>query len=76
MVRQLEQAGIPTTHVTTLPSLALGVGSNRVLRGRAIRYPWGDPALPPHGEEVYRRQQLRRALDLLATPISEATAWE
>ena len=50
-------------------SIAEQVGAPRIVPGRGIPYPAGDPDLPPHAERDWRRRLLERALDAVATPV-------
>jgi glycine reductase len=43
---------------------------------RGIPFPTGDPELGPEQERAWRRQLLERALDAVATPVSEPTVFD
>lgn len=62
--------------VTALPTIATMIGANRVVRGTAIMYPFGDPGRSPAGELALRRRIVERALELLETDVEPATVWE
>lgn len=68
--------GIPTVFVTALPTIAVMVGANRVLRGVSITHPTGDPTLSMDDERALRRRLLDRALQMLATDVDPRTVWE
>jgi glycine reductase complex component B subunit gamma len=68
--------GIPTVFVTALPTIAVMVGANRVLRGASITHPTGDPSLSVGDEIALRRRLLERALRMLATDVEPRTVWE
>ena len=51
--------GIPTVFVTALPTIAVMVGANRVLRGVSITHPTGDPSLSV-GDEIAVVSSLER----------------
>ena len=68
--------GIPTVFVTALPTIAVMVGANRVLRGASITHPTGDPSLSVGDEIALRRRLLERALRMLATEVEPRTVWE
>ena len=68
--------GIATVFVTALPTIAVMVGANRVLRGVSITHPTGDPSLAVGDEHALRRLLVERALDMLATDVQPATVWE
>jgi hypothetical protein len=52
------------------------IGANRVLRGRAITSPTGDPSLAAGDEAKLRRRIVERALEMLSTDVGPLTAWE
>jgi glycine reductase complex component B subunit gamma len=62
--------------VTALPTIAVMVGANRVLRGVSITHPTGDPSLSGGEERALRRRLLDRALRMLATEVDARTVWE
>jgi betaine reductase len=72
----LERAGIPTALLCNLVSIALRVGAPRIVPTRGIPYPTGDPELSPDQEHAWRRQLLERALQAVATPVSEPTVFD
>lgn len=72
----LERVGIPAVVITALPTIAAMGGASRILRGVSVAHPAGDPRLPPAEEILFRRQLVERALELLATPVSDTTVWE
>jgi glycine reductase len=47
------------------------VGSNRIVRGKAITSVVGDPDLSPDEERRFRKRLLRTALEALQTPAEE-----
>jgi glycine reductase complex component B subunit gamma len=58
-----------------LVSIARRVGAPRIVPTRGIPYPAGDPSLSAQGERAWRRQLLERALQALATPVTEPTVF-
>jgi glycine reductase len=62
--------------VTALPTIAVMVGANRVLRGAAITHPTGNPALAAEEERALRRRIVERALQMLTTEVDPGTVWE
>lgn len=50
-------------------TIAEQVGAPRIVPGRGIPYPAGDPALPAEAERAWRRRLLEGALDAVATPV-------
>lgn len=62
--------------VTALPTIAQMVGANRVLRGRSITAPVGDPTLTASDELALRTRIVERALEMLATDVDPLTVWD
>ena len=56
-------------------SIARRVGAPRIVPTRGIPYPAGDPDLSPERERAWRREFLERALQALATPVTEPTVF-
>jgi len=73
MAKEFERRGIPTAIISTIVPLAESIGPNRIIPGKAITHPLGDPALSPAEERALRRGLVRRALDALQTEISGQT---
>jgi glycine reductase len=61
--------------VTNLVTIAEQVGAPRIVPGRGIPYPAGDPNLSPEAERGWRRQLVERALAAVATPVDEPTVF-
>ena len=57
-------------------TIAEQVGAPRIVPGRGIPYPSGDPNLPPPAEQAWRRQLVVRALDAVATAVERPTIFE
>ncbi len=72
----MERAGIPTAVITNLVTIAEQVGAPRIVPGRGIPYPSGDPNLSPQAERAWRRRLVQRALDAVATPVERPTIFE
>ena len=64
---------MPVVVVTALPTIAILVGANRIVRGVAITNPTGDPSLDPASEARLRRRIVERALELLESPVAGPT---
>ncbi len=75
MAKELERSGIPTALVTPLVPLALAVGANRVVPGKAVTHPVGDPTLPREEELAFRRRLVERGLLAVQTPITTQTVF-
>lgn len=52
------------------------LGANRILRGRAITNPAGDPLLAPAEERALRRRIVERAIEMLEAQVEPLTVWE
>ncbi len=57
-------------------TIAEQVGAPRIVPGRGIPYPSGDPNLPLPAEQAWRRQLVVRALDAVATAVERPTIFE
>ena len=71
MAKELERAGVPTVLITAMVALAERVGAPRIVAGRAVTHPVGDPSLPAADERALRRRLLERALEVLETPVEQ-----
>lgn len=72
----MERSGIPTALIANLVTIAEQVGAPRIVPGRGIPYPTGDPDQPSQAEAAWRRRLLQRALEALATPVGVPTLFE
>ncbi len=72
----MERAGIPTALLCNLTSIAERVGAPRIVPTRGIPYPTGDPSLDPAAERAWRRRLVERALEAVATAVTEPTVFE
>jgi glycine reductase complex component B subunit gamma len=68
---QIEKAGIPVAHITTMTPIALMVGSNRIIPGSGVIHPLGNVDLDPGDEKKIRRIMVEKALETLVTEISK-----
>jgi glycine reductase complex component B subunit gamma len=57
-------------------TIAEQVGAPRIVPGRGIPYPSGDPNLSPPAEQAWRRRLVQRALDAVATAVERPTIFE
>jgi betaine reductase len=76
LARELERLGLPCVTITALPSIARLSGAARVLRGRAVTHPVGDPAMSAQAERELRRAMLERALEMLGSEMNAPTVWD
>ena len=72
----MERAGIPTAVITNLVTIAEQVGAPRIVPGRGIPYPSGDPNLSPTAEQQWRRELVQCALEAVATAVEHPTIFE
>jgi betaine reductase len=75
MAKEFERQGIPTAFISTIVPLAESIGPNRIIPGKAITHPLGDPTLSRDEEKAFRRGLVRRALDALQTEIHAQTVF-
>lgn len=58
-----------------ITSIAEQMGVPRIVAGRGIPYPTGDPSLEAPAERAWRRQLLERALQAVSTPVTGPTVF-
>ena len=75
MAKEFERQGIPTVFISTIVPLAESIGANRIIPGKAIPHPLGDPSLSRSEEKEFRRRMVRRALAALETEIEGQTVF-
>ena len=71
MTVEIEKAGIPTAHITTMTPIAVMVGSSRIIPGAGIIHPLGTIDLDPGKEKTLRRIIVELALEALQTIVTE-----
>ena len=76
MVKEIERYGIPIVHMATITTISESVGANRIVPTVAIPHPVGNPNLNAEDEHALRKELVKRALDALATEITEITHFE
>ncbi len=76
MAKEIERAGIPTALITSLSSVALKIGANRVVQGKRFSHPCGNPALSPADEKAWRIELIRTALKALQTRVEGPTLFK
>jgi glycine reductase len=69
----LDRVGIPVVVISAMAQLAQQVGASRVVVGRKIPHPCGDPNVPPEFDVVIRKEIVTAALNALQTPVSSPT---
>lgn len=65
--------GIPVVQITAIPNIAQMVGVNRIVQGRAVPNPVGDPSLDAEKEKELRRKFILKALGLLQEEVDGPT---
>lgn len=68
----IEKRGLPAALLTPLTSMAMVAGANRIVPSGLIPHPVGDPTRSPEEEFTWRKGQVVKALNAIATPIDEA----
>ena len=59
--------------ITTMTILGQQIGANRIVAGRKIIHPCGDPDLSEKADLVLRREIVNTALKALQTEVAEPT---
>ncbi len=70
---ELERKGIPVAMISAMAQLAQQVGASRIVVGRKIPHPCGDPNLPTPLDLKVRKQIVLTALEALQKHVSEPT---
>ncbi len=73
MAREMERLGLPTVMFSAIPVIALAFGAPRIIPGKAIRHPLGDPEQPPERERQLRRDMVEAAIRVLRIPCARPT---
>jgi len=68
----IEKNGLPAALLTAMTSMAKVAGANRILSSGLIPHPVGDPTRSPEEEFTWRKGQVMKALNAIATPIEAA----
>lgn len=71
MAKEIERAGIPTALITAMVSVAVSVGTPRIVAAQAIVHPTGNPRMAPEVERRFRRRLVELALQAVAAPVQE-----
>jgi glycine reductase complex component B subunit gamma len=72
----LDRVGIPVVIVTAMAQMAQQVGAARVVTGRKIPHPCGDPNLAPEFDLMVRKEIVDCALTALSQPVTEPTVFQ
>lgn len=76
MVKELERAGLPTSHVCSIVPISKTVGANRIVPSVAIPHPLGDPDRTPDEERAIRAALVEKALRALEESVTAQTVFE
>ena len=76
MVKELERAGLPTSHVCSIVPISKTVGANRIVPSVAIPHPLGDPAKTPEEERAIREALMEKALRALEESVTAQTVFD
>ena len=76
MVKELERAGLPTSHVCSIVPISKTVGANRIVPSIAIPHPLGDPAKSPEEEWALREALVEKALQAIERSIDGQTVFD
>lgn len=68
----LEKNGLPAALLTAMTSMAKVAGANRILASGLIPHAVGDPTRSANEEFIWRKGQVTKALNAVATPLEEA----
>jgi len=68
----LEKNGIPAALLTAMSSMAKVAGANRIIASGLIPHTVGDPTRSHDEEVLWRKGQVQKALNAVATPLEEA----
>jgi glycine reductase complex component B subunit gamma len=74
--KEIERSGIPAVLVTALVPTATTLHANRIVQGKAITHPFGDPRLTRRQEKALRRKIVERALEALTQTPQKDSARE
>ena len=75
MVKELERAGLPTSHVCSIVPISKTVGANRIVPSIAIPHPLGDPEKTAAQERAIRESLLDKALRALESSVQAQTVF-
>jgi glycine reductase len=73
LAKEIEKAGIPTVQICSMLQVARSVGSPRIVAGRSVLHPLGDPEAGLEKERELRLALVRAALDSVTQSSSIET---
>jgi glycine reductase complex component B subunit gamma len=71
--KEIEREGIPVVQITTMTILGQQIGVNRVVAGRKVVHPCGDPDLSEEADREVRRNIVKTAFRALQTKVESPT---
>ena len=71
--KEIERVGIPVVQITAMTILGQQIGVNRIVAGRKVVHPCGDPDLTEEADREVRRNIVRTALKALQTEVKNPT---
>jgi glycine reductase complex component B subunit gamma len=71
--KEIEKEGIPVVQITTMTILGQQIGTNRIVEGRKVVHPCGDPDLTEEADREVRRNLVKTALRALQTAVDGPT---
>jgi len=76
MVKEIEKSGIPVVHMVNMVPVAMGIGSNRIVKTYGISFPMNDPEATENTRRKQRYELVERALKALNTNVEKPTVFE
>ena len=73
IAKEIERARIPVVQITTMTILGQQIGANRIVAGRKVIHPCGDPELSEEADRTLRREIVQTALSALQTEVDSPT---
>lgn len=70
LAKEFEKAGLPAVLVTAIPAVAQSVGAHRIVCGRGVGYPFGDPQAAPDAEREHKSRLIEEVLKALHTDVA------
>ena len=76
MVKEIDRAGIPVTHICTVVPISLTLGGESIVQDDGTPKPLGDPTLREKKSYEIRENLVMRGLKALTVPVEEQTVFE
>lgn len=75
MVKAIEKAGFPITHLANLLPVTKTVGANRIVQTISIPYPFANPEDSENERFEMKKKLVKIGLDALSKEIEEQTVF-